>query len=665
MEGYNYQNEITDIFDAARINLSDILPSEFAEKHRMMTGDITAVPGPFRYENSPYTKEIVDCISPSHPARIVAFMKGGQSGVSTSVIENGIGYIMSQAPGNILFLVGHEELVKDAMKKVDRMIDNTGLRHLIKSTSQRARNTKSGDTDRMKEFPGGYLKLGPTNHKWLRNMSMMYGFVDDFEAMKGDTDQSGSTTKMVEQRFAAFAKKMKLFYISTPERKETSNIEPVYLMGDQRKYHVPCPCCGVYIILEWDCKSKYEKNERAGMTWKTDDKGSLIPDSVGYVCQECGGFFDDKEKTILVRMGKWVPTAEPSRPGYYSYQISNLYAPTYMFGWEHYVREFLEANPINGKRNEHKWKAFKNLVLGETYENVGESISANVLQQNIREYEVGSIPEKLSKADGNGKIVLITCACDLNGKEDDCRLDYEIVAFSESGVTYSVNHGSVGTFILGDKGRTDREYWTYKKGHPRSVWPDFEKVLGTTYKTDTGRSMRIMITGVDTGHFTTLAYDFVDNTNFFVLSLKGKDEDKYVNLEIDLKTFRQSKNKGNLYLVESNTTKDLLAEQMKLNWDPRYHEVQPAGFMNFPTPSGGKYLFKDYFAHFEAEHKVLDKDTKFRWVKKSTAHQNHMYDCRLYAIVIKDILLMKIFQEEKIKNGVWQDYVDFLFGGKK
>ena len=669
MSEHNYGKTLGDILESARHKISDIMPSDWCEKYRMMTPDISPIPGPFSYKNSPYVRELVDCLAPNHPARRIAIMKGAQIGLSTGLIEAGIGWIMSQNPGNILFLVGHEDLVIDAGKKVDRMIDNSGIRHLIKSTSGRSRKTKSGDTDKMKEFPDGYLKMGIANHKVLRNISMQYGFIDDFEAMKGDTKQSGATTKMIEQRFAAFAKKMKLFYISTPELKETSNIEPVYLDGDQRKYHIPCPCCGEHIALEWEIECERDDVEHAGIHWKLNERGELIPESVGYICQKCGDFFDDSNKTDFILQGKWIPTAKPSRPGNYSYHISALYAPPYMYGWEHYVREFLDANPIEGKRNENKHKAFMNLALGQTYEPAGESVSANALQENIREYKINSIPEKMSIKDGNGKIVLLTFGSDLNGKENDARLDWEIIAHSESGATYSLNHGSIGTFIPNQtekqKSKTDRKKWTYQHGHPNSVWPQLDKLLSSTFKTDTGRQMKVFISGIDAGYQTVHVYQYLETTNHHVVGLKGKDVDKYTIIHADLKTFRKSKERGYLFLVETNTTKDRLNELMMLNWNPAYHEVQPAGFMNFPMPADGKYLFTNYFSHFEAEHKVLDKDTKYRWLKKNSAVQNHLYDCRLYGLVVKDILLDKIFRELKVQNGTWQDYVDLILNKKK
>lgn len=662
---FDYTDVLAQILEDARVKISDLKPSEWVEKNRYMTADVSPIPGPFSYDNSPYAREIIDCLANDDPSRKIAIMKGAQIGISTGVIEGAIGWIISESPGNILFLVGHDGLVSDAVSKVDRMIDNSGIRHLIKSTSQRARNTKSGDTDRMKEFPSGYLKLGIANHKELRNISMRYGFIDDFESMKGDTKQSGSTTSMIEQRFAAYAKNMKLMYISTPEIEETSNIYPVYLLGDQRKYHVKCPCCSEEIIFEWEIESEKTPGIMCGMNWKLDEKNKLIRDSVGFICYKCEAFFDDSNKSKLIREGRWIPTAEPQEEGYVSFQISSLYAPTYMFGWADYVQKYLQANPVGGERDEEKHKTFVNLQLGLPYKMKGKSIKANELQKNIRKYEIATIPEKLSIADGNGKIVLITLGCDLNGKEDDARLDYEVVAFSESGATYSIEHGSIGTFVPRDNSGADRERWTYRHGHEKSVWPVLDSILEKKYQVDTGRRMSIFMSGIDTGYQQNHAYQFVDYSTKNVVCLKGDPEGKRVNVQADLKTYRRSREKPNLYLVESNHTKDLLANYMGLKWDPTWQEKQPANFMNFPTPSGGFYLYTNYFSHYEAEEKVIDRDNKYVWKKINSAVQNHLFDCRLYASVVKDILVDQICKELKIANGTWTDYVEALLGSKK
>ena len=659
-----YMDQIRKILKAASAQISSISPSDWCEKNRVMTSDVSSLPGPFSYDNSPYTREIIDRLRAEDPSIIIAVMKGAQLGLSVGLMEAGIGWIISQNPANILFMVGHADLVKESMKKIDVMIQNSGLRHLIKSSVTRNRNSKSGDTDSQKEFPGGSLSLRVANHKALRNFSVKYGFIDDYDAMKSNSKEAGSTKELVEQRFASFGKAKKIFFISSPELKENSNIYEVYLQGDQRKYHVQCPCCSDFITLEWEVKIEHEEFTHAGMVWDLDGNDNLIPGSVRYRCQNCFGEFDDSNKRELLLGGKWIPTAEPKKPQHYSYQISALYAPTYMDGWEVYAGRYLEACPPNGKIKMDKWQSFKNVVLGEPFEPVVETVSAERLQSNIRPYEIGTVPEKLSLKDGNGRIVMITCAADMNGKKDDARLDYEIVAYAASGATYSILHGSIGKFkrIHKDPNRDTREKWSYQHGVANSVWPEFQRVIEGGFKTDTdNREMLIFQTGLDCGFLPEYAYDFIDSVPR-VVGLKGIDDEKYVKEVPFIRSYKKSA-RNKLYLVQSNYTKDELAIDMQLPWVEGQTSKQPSGYMNFPEPSDGLYLYDNFFSHFDSEHKTVDPKTgKFRWMKKNDHVENHLYDCRLYNYVARDIFLTeKVFDKYGIKNGVWMDFVKLIY----
>jgi len=656
---------INSLFDSSLYQVGTKKPSEWAESRRVMTSEVSSFPGKFSYDRTPYLREIVDCLAEDHPAQIIACMKGAQVGFSTGVIENGIGYIIDQAPGNILFLTGHGDLSEEAMNgKIDQMIDSCGLRPMIRPNVLRKRNQRTGDTSSSKEFPGGSLIAGSaSNHKLLRQRSVRYGFIDDFEAAKGASKESGSTTELIEQRFAAYMSKMKLFYISTPELDITSNIKPVFLKGDQRRYNVHCPCCHEPITFEWSVEINGGL-DRAGVTWSLDESGLLIPDSVGYICQLCAGFFTDSKKTDMLQNGFWKPTAKPVNEGYYSYHLSSLYAPAGMFDWKWYVSQYLEACPIGQDPIQAKYKTFVTVVLGETYKDKGSEMKAKNLMVNQRSYEIGTIPEKQSIADGNGQIVLLTMAADMNGKEDDARLDWEIVAWSESGASYSIDQGSIGTFIPREGTLThkkDRERWTYIRGSERSVWPEFTKLAEKVWVTDTGRKMKILMTGLDTGHYTAYGYEYVDSVNVNVVALKGKDVNKYVRIGADVPSFRHAKERNRLYLVEVNHLKDYLSECMSLKWDYRFDNGQPAGFMNFPNPSAGKYSYVNYFQHYEAEHRVVSADKEgngatVRWTKKTSTVQNHFMDCRIYNIAVRDIVVYHVCTQMKIKNPTWADY---------
>lgn len=673
IQKYDFDHVIDEMFDAALFQLSDILPSEWAEKHRVMSSEVSNQQGPFSFMNSPYTLKIINTISQSHPARVIVIMKGAQIGLSTSFIENAIGYIISEAPGNILFLVGHDDLVEKAMAKVDNMLSSTGLRDsgVIRSNANRAKNNKSGDKDRSKEFAGGSLTLGPTNHKSLRQASYKYGFIDDFEAMRSASKESGDTVALIKQRFASFKNSYKLCFISTPEVEETSNIKKEYEKGDKQKYHIQCPCCNELIVLEWETECKVEGVERAGITWQLDENTRLIEDSVGYICQECGGFFDESHKSdflVPVELGgtaKWISTEpNPIDKDYISFHISALYAPSYMFGWTHYVKEYLDANPPGGERDEAKHQTFMNLCLGLPYKLKGKTTDAKRIQANTRPYQIGTIPEKLSIADGNGKIVLITIGADMNGLEDDARIDWEIVAWSENGSSYSIDQGSVGTFIPGESSlpinlRKDRKKWTYRLGLENSVWPELESIANRSFVFDTDNKPSNIHAGcLDTGYFTTeYAYPYIENSSFPWYGVKGdKAQDMGIQQNADYRPFSISKERSDLWILNVNLYKDNLATSMGKSWSEILGASQPGGFMNFPMPSDGKYMYQSFFEHFEGEHKIVDKG-KFVWKKKSPKHQNHFWDCRVYNMAAKDICVYEVCKSLKISNGTFSDFV--------
>lgn len=659
---------IEKLLDNSIFDLKTITPSEWNETYRVMSREITPFPGQFSYDRFPYMREIVNRFDPTDPAKKVAFQKGAQVSASTGVIEAGIGYLIDVAPCNILFLTGHEELSKEAMnEKIDQMLESTNLKRYIKPNTQ---SRRTGDTSTQKEFPGGILRAGYAgNHKLLRQRSVQVIIVDDFDAARGFTKESGATSEMIAFRQAAYYSKMKMFMVSTPELKATSNIEPAFYEGDQRYYYVPCPLCSSMITLQWEHPGETEEREKPGITYELNNKGNLKEGSVGYVCPECSGFFTDSHKPWMNENGQWMPTAEPTEPNYHSYHISALYSPPGMFDWERHVRSYLKAFPPGGGVDDSRAQTFYNLVLGKAWEPRGEEPKAVEIQGNTRPYAPGEIPEKLSEKDGNGRIVMITCAADLNGKIEDARLDYEITAWSETGATYSVNVGSIGTFQPREREMQeapDRARYTYESGRENSVWPHFTEVIQQVFRTDSGKRMKIMVTGIDApGQFATQAYQFIDNTSDNVIAIKGKDWSKFVEAGRDVPSFRFGKERANLYLAEVNKLKDDLAAKMSLKWDPRQDSSQPAGFMNFPTPDEGKYTYKDFFSHFESEMRSIKtrpdgSGANVRWEKKAGNAQNHFWDIAVYQQVVRDVALYWIFKEMGYKNYTWSDYVSLV-----
>lgn len=666
-----------DLLESFDSEISKEQPAEWAEKNRVLTSDVSAFPGKVSFDRFPYWREPLNTLAPDHPMRMVTIMGGAQIGKSTNFIESGIGYIIKNHPGNIILTSADKELSEGQMvKKIDQMIEHSGLSALIRPNTIKKNNRRTGDTATMKEFPGGSLTAQSIKAvDKIRQNSFRYGFFDDFEAAVRAQKQAGEIIDLVLMRFNSFKDLMKVCFISTPEVKQNSLIEPAFEAGDQRYYYMPCPKCGEFIRYIWHNKDK-DTNEPTGVYFEKDDKGRVIDKSVGYICQSCGGFFKETHKAEMLRSGLWKPTAEPSRPDWFSYHISGLYSPPGFFDWTHHAHQWVKIFPQGGGVKKKALQVFLNLVLGQTYEEQGKAPKINQLAQNTRSgYNVYQVPTELSKQDGNGEIIMLTCSCDLNGKVDDARIDYEVVAHSETGVTYSIDAGSIGTFQR-RQSQERRELWTYRNNEQTlNAWTTFLKeVLQRSYEGQNGKPFYILIAGVDTGNFTQYAYNFIDGAQYeqvplMTVGVKG-DTSKLRKIGADTEYYKKSKEKKNLYLLEVNQLKDIVADRIELSWEEDGGLLQPHGFMNFPQPSEGKYLYKTFFTQFEAEHKVpkLNADGSeigYTWQKKHSTVANHFWDCAVYTPALRDIFVEEFLKGVKIKDISWENFCQVVKNVKK
>lgn len=667
--------------------LSDKKPSVFAEENVIIPNG----KGKLNYDFNPYCREIIDTLAPDHPARKIAVMKGSQITFSSGVIMPALGYIIKEDPHNTLLMVGRPDLIKPAIEKLDFMIDSAGLRDYISNQSKRKIKNKSGDTDEFKYFSGGYIKLASlTNPTAIAQIDLGRIFLDDFDAMKGNDKKTGNFLDLIEMRAASNMNTYKLMMISTPLLKSSSNIEPAFLAGDRRRYFVECPCCHEPIIFKWNVAENEVINPltneiakgNGGIIFEKNNHGQLDKKTVGYVCYKCAGFFTDKNKQNQLREGMWKPTAIPQSDDYFSFHIPSLYAPAGIFNWAYYAGKYIAANPGGAEpRDEYKMQTLTNTCWGETYEAAAESPKATSIMRNIRKYEIGIIPEKTSIADGNGKIVLLTCGADMNGTvaginkatENDARLDYEIVAWADSGASYSIKHGSIGTFVPRENSlrhKEDRARWTYEHGKENSVWPEFNKILREVYVGDTGRYWHINMPGLDCGAYSDQAHTFLDwtigrNPENPVVGVRGNKEDRYVARDGNLKLFDVGKYRNDVYFLQVGVFKEMLANQMKLRWEAGA-ELQPPNFMNFPQPANGLYGYENFFEHYESEHRteVTNKDGSkaFRWEKVNTGVQNHLWDCRVYNMALREIIVWKVGLALGEKEFRWVDYVNYVTG---
>jgi phage terminase large subunit GpA-like protein len=650
----------------------DVMPSEFAEKNRVIPQG-EPLPGKWNYDNSPLTREIIDVLHPDNHIRICAIMKSAQYGVSDGVIHNGIIYLIKHAPAPILLTAGDGDLVTKAMgERIPAAIRSAGLYELIRPNNQRkGKGRSSGDTLSVKQFPGGFLQ-GQTIQSLnkMRQTTFKVGFLDDFEsAVLTNEQRDGDVFSVIKGRFTRYADQMKVFLISTPTLKDVSKIEPAFLKGDQRYWFMPCPHCGEYFRFEMFGKNS--KVAKYGILYDIEEN-QVVQDSVRYRCPNCGNDIKETQKHELIKSGEWRPTAKPMNHTYRSYHISDLYS-TFGTTWFDLAEEWNEAIKDKGKL-----KAFLNLRLGQIYEEKRQEVRSMIIAHNTRDYEIGTIPNHLSNQDGNGDICLVTLACDLGGHvgedetQDDVRLDYEILAHSASGSTYSIDAGHIGTYKVGkdwDKNKNRAKY-TYRHGCYNSVWPLLDEVLNKQYLTDDGGQMMISLGAIDTGYATMDVYEYLNRNPGVAFGVKGESERKVISDYTDVKLFKASNERAaDCFILTESIMKDRLADFMK---KPARTQPQQENTMNFPQPAGGRYTLKGYFAQYEGEVKKPEYDAGgilkgYRWEKRHSGSDDHFKDCRVYNLFARDIfvrLFVKSLKQQgaKIDENAfyWSNYCNYL-----
>ena len=87
----------------------DLTVSEWADQHRWLSSRASAEPGRYRTARTPYLREIMDALSPRHPAQRISFMKAAQVG-ATEAGNNWIGFVIHHAPGPMLAVLPTVEM---------------------------------------------------------------------------------------------------------------------------------------------------------------------------------------------------------------------------------------------------------------------------------------------------------------------------------------------------------------------------------------------------------------------------------------------------------------------------------------------------------------------------------------------------------------------------
>ncbi len=513
----------------------DISISEWAKRYRILAEGTSPRPGLFRPEK--FQIEIMDVFRDRNVHQVVV-QKSTQLGITDAVLFNVIGYYIHCDPKPMIYVQPTSDNAKDKGKKViTPMIRACPVlaERVLPATSRRA-----GNTLKLKEFPGGFLKLAGANAgSDLRSDGVPIVLFDEVDGYPKDVDGEGNPIDIACRRTDAYPD-YKIAKISTPAQpKGFSTIEKEFQASDQRYFNVPCPFCGRMQPFLW----RDPETRAFHMIYKVDKDGQVIPSSVAYKCAGCDKLIPERFKWQMLEAGRWIPKF-PGRQ-VVGFALNAMYSP-WRENWPDLCKEWVAA-----QRVPEDLKAFINLRLGETWEEEGDSVESHHLRKRCEKYSA-EVPRGIG---------LLTAAVDV---QDD-RLELAVKGWGADEESWLIAYEQ----YFGDPGQED-------------VWRKVDEFLKTEFKHESGRLLPISATMIDSGgHHTDEVYKFSKGRAALrIFACKGSSER---GKEILAKFSQNNSYRVRLYSIGTDTAKDRIFSRMKI-------PSAGAGYMHLPTWVEDEYL---------------------------------------------------------------------------
>lgn len=481
----------------------NITVSEWADKYRILDAKTSAMPGPWRTEQTPYLKGIMDEFN-NYETEEIVYIKPTQVG-GTECLQNMAGYIIQQDPAPTMIVYPTDKLAES--------ISENRLQPMIKAAPTLKKRFLENESSKLElQFDGMYLTLAGSNSPSnLASRAIRFLFLDEVDKYPGASKKEADPISLARERTKTFHNR-KIFITSTPTLK-TGHIWKAKEDADiEKHFFVPCPHCGEYIEFKWK-QVHFPKEEGMSLA----DRAEFA----SYVCQECGCVITDQDKPDMLRLGEWRTVKQNTKfVRKVAFWMNTLYSPFVRFS--EVVKEFLKS-----KDDPEQLQNFVNSWLTEPWEDTKLKTNADLVMERQTEYEELVVPDWAKMLTGGVDV------------QENC-LYWTIRAWGSYLTSQNIAHGQAFSF------------------------QEVERVMNLEYQMPDGTPMVVALALIDSGYNADLVYDFCVSNSDWALPSKGSSNPMLSHYKMSTVNKTDSRAFGmNLVLVDTGKYKDMIAGRMK------------------------------------------------------------------------------------------------------
>ncbi len=541
-----------------------------------MPPTVTAEPGRWRNERTPYLVEIMDAVTWPDVETIV-FLKPTQVGFSEAT-RNELGYWIDVDPGPCLIVMPSEQAAKEIFEERLKPL-------LLETPALRRHVSKRADDMKVTAIKLATMSVyagWAGSPQALASRPIRYLILDEVDKYPLFSGREADPISLGYKRLSTYGHRARVLIGSTPTTRYGQIWKWWESCGLQLHYVVPCPHCGEFQRLIFD-QIKWpdiEPHDRLARAERIE-----LENLAHYECEHCGGIIRDGHKPRMLTGGVWLaPDQSISKGGKVSgkrpkakrvgFHINAIYSPWVAFS--KLAAEFLRAVDDDALLMD-----FRNSRLAEPFEVRASSTKTDVI---------------LEKRKHAGPPMIVPAWAHKVFAAADVQKDhiyYTVAAWGHAFRSQRITYGIVSTFdeLAG-------------------------RVLGATWAREDGRDPPFitMALAIDQKYRTDEVFSFAETDPGRIWPVAGSSR-------ITAEPFRTSNVKAYEGVVRRTVN--------PIYWKDVLHGYIHADDVTLWLPHCE--TGEDYAKSMASEHKILDPQSQaFRWVPVSAGAPNHWWDCEYH-----------------------------------